>query len=198
MRTASPVLALLLTCVVPAGAQQKTPAPAPAQDKPAAPAAMPSQAPRTLVPLKVQIVLSRYKGEKKIGSLPYMIGVAANERGPSSVRMGIEVPIARRGTGGANYRSVGTNIDVHAESAPDGYYKMLIAVEDSSVHQEPGAASGGTQETAPMADDYPAFRTFKTNFTSLLRDGQSTQYTSAVDPISGEVMRVDVTLNVMK
>jgi hypothetical protein len=197
MRTASPVLALVLTCAMPAGAQQKAP-PAPAQDKPPAAAASPAQGPKPLVPLKVQIVLSRYKGDKKIGSLPYMIGVAANERGPSGLRMGIEVPIARRGTSGANYRSVGTNIDVHAESAHDGYYKMLIAVEDSSVHQEPGTPGGAAPEAAPMADDYPAFRTFKTNFTSLLRDGQSTQYTSAVDPISGEVMRVDVTLNVLK
>ena len=44
----------------------------------------------------------------------------------------------------------------------------------------------------------PAFRSFKSNFTVLLRDGQTTQYTSAVDPVSGEVMKIDVTLNVIK
>jgi hypothetical protein len=32
----------------------------------------------------------------------------------------------------------------------------------------------------------------------VLRDGQSGQFTSAVDPISGEVLKIDVTLNVIK
>ncbi len=32
----------------------------------------------------------------------------------------------------------------------------------------------------------------------VLRDGQSMQYASATDPISGEVMRIDVTLSLAK
>ena len=44
----------------------------------------------------------------------------------------------------------------------------------------------------------PAFRSFKSNFTVVLRDAQTTQYASAVDPVSGEVMKIDITLNVIK
>jgi hypothetical protein len=32
----------------------------------------------------------------------------------------------------------------------------------------------------------------------MLRDGQSTQYTAATDPVSGEVLKIDVTLTVVK
>ncbi len=32
----------------------------------------------------------------------------------------------------------------------------------------------------------------------MLRDGQTTQLTTAADPITGEIMRVDVTLTVIK
>jgi hypothetical protein len=44
----------------------------------------------------------------------------------------------------------------------------------------------------------PAFRSFTSSFNLLLKDGQTAQHTAATDPISGEVIRVDVTLNVLK
>jgi hypothetical protein len=192
---------VVLTCVLTGGllsaAQQKESAP---QEKPAVAAAAPSDA-KALVPLKVQIVLSRFRGDKKIGSLPYQIGVVANERAMTSVRMGIEVPVGR-GSGqnmSVSYRSVGTNIDCLAQSAPGDAYKLAIVVEDSSVLAEAGdkATKPASEQTA-VVSDMPAFRSFKSNFSIMLRDGQTTQYTSAVDPISGEVMKIDVTLNVIK
>ena len=36
------------------------------------------------------------------------------------------------------------------------------------------------------------------SFAILLRDGQTMQYASATDPISGEVMRIDVSLSLAK
>jgi hypothetical protein len=44
----------------------------------------------------------------------------------------------------------------------------------------------------------PMFRSFNSSFQALLRDGQTTQYVSATDPVSGEVMKIDVTLNLLK
>ena len=46
--------------------------------------------------------------------------------------------------------------------------------------------------------DVPVFRSFRSSFAMVLRDGQSMQYASATDPISGEVMRIDVTLSLAK
>ena len=197
MRTVFIVLAYAVALAASGSAQQK-PATPPTLEKPAAAPA--PEAAKPLVPVKVQLVLSRFRGEKKISSLPYMLGVAANERVWTNVRMGIEVPIGRKGDpltpgGGISYRSVGTNIDCMADSTAEGPFRVAIRVEDSSVLAEP---SKGTTDSTPIAGDMPAFRSFKANFTMLLRDGQSTQYTSAVDPVSGEVMKIDVTLNVIK
>ena len=198
MRTISAVLAGVLASAVAVGGAQE-PA-APPQEKPPAPSRAPSEQPKALVPLKVSIVLSRFKGEKKVGSLPYVIGVAANDRTATSLRMGIEAPIGRR-TGSISYRSVGTNIDCRAESVAGDSYKLAITVEDSSVlpeATETPAAGQTTAKSTSLAEDMPAFRSFKSTFIAVLRDGQTTQYTSAVDPISGEVMKIDVTLNVSK
>ena len=199
MRTAFIVLACAVAMATPGGAQQKPPA-GTAPEKPAE-RSSPAEA-KPLIPLKVQIVLSRFKGEKKISNLPYVIGVAANDRFQTNLRMGVEVPIARKGEAmpatGIQYRSVGTNIDCEAHSTADGVYRLIVKVEDSAVLAEPGDGSKGATESTSFVSDMPAFRSFKSNFTVLLRDGQTTQYTSAVDPVSGEVMKIDVTLNVIK
>ena len=45
---------------------------------------------------------------------------------------------------------------------------------------------------------YPAvFRSFDSDNTLVLRDGQTRQYVAAADPVSGETIRVDVTLTVL-
>jgi hypothetical protein len=44
----------------------------------------------------------------------------------------------------------------------------------------------------------PAFRAFNATFSMLLRDGQTMQYASATDSVSGEVVKIDVSLNVLK
>jgi hypothetical protein len=198
MRSVLIVLACTAALVVPGSAQQKPPAGTPDAEKPAG-AATPPQAAKPLVSLKVQLVLSRTKGEKKISSLPYVLGVAANDRSWTNLRMGVDVPIARKGENtpatGISYRSVGTNIDCMAESTADGSYKLTFRLEDSSVLLD-GSPKDNNQTA--IVNDMPAFRSFKSNFIVVLRDGQTTQYASAVDPVSGEVMKIDVTLNVIK
>jgi len=44
----------------------------------------------------------------------------------------------------------------------------------------------------------PTIRTFTSSFSLLLKDGQTAQHTAATDPVSGEVLRVDVTLAILK
>ena len=113
--------ALVLMMTVGAGAQDK-PAPA-VQDKPAAsPAPRPSQ-----VPVKIQLVLSRYQGEKKLSSVPYLMWVTANENRNTSLRMGVKIPVFSGGptAGPYNYQDVGTNIDCTVSTPPDGGYKSI-------------------------------------------------------------------------
>lgn len=160
-----------------------------AQDKPATPPSPAATAPP--VSVKVQLVLSRFQGEKKVSSMPYILQLTANERSTTNLRMGTDVPVAT-GQGGYNYRPVGTNIDCRAETVGDGTYKLYVTVNDSSVRfPEEGKAE-------PRASMAPSFRSFTANFSLLIRDGQTAQYTSATDPASGEVLKVDATLNVLK
>jgi hypothetical protein len=175
-----------------------------AQEKPATekPPQMMTPPSKGLTPLKVQFVLQRVQGEKKISSMPYTLGVLANGR-QTSMRMGITVPVTQSvfapskgdGTSSApmssyTYRDVGTNIDCSAVEAPGGGYSLNITVEDSSIQAE--------GDKTKVGRDAPIFRRFNASFSMLLRDGQTMQYMSVTDPLSGEVMRIDVTLNLAK
>ena len=160
----------------------------------------------TQVPLKVQLVVSRFQGEKKVSSTPYTLAVVANDNTKTSLRMGVDVPVPQTvfSGGGQNtsapvtsysYRSVGTNIDCLARSADGGGFKLDLTVADTSMFvTEKSAGSPSTSTTAGM----PAFRSFTSSFAVLLKDGQTAQHTAATDSVSGEVLRVDVTLTVLK
>jgi hypothetical protein len=199
---------LIASCVLSVAAQDK-PAP-PTQEKPAAATSSQSRPPaadtsRVAVPLKVTVVLSRYRGEKRISSLPYTLGVTANGN-KTTLRMGVDVPVTTTVFGGGdgkntpmssyNYRSVGTNIDCTAfsSSASPGVFDLTITISDSSI----GLDTTEKPEKTGIVANVPSFRNFNSSFSILLRDGQTTQYTSATDPVTGEVTKVDVTLNVLK
>jgi hypothetical protein len=204
-RFATVVLITAMTAAIPVRAQEQPPA-APPEPKSAAARRIPPP-----VPLKVTVTLSRYQGDKRVSSMPYALGVTASGYGPApktTLRMGVDVPITQAvfpgpSTDGKSappvssysYRSVGTNIDCTAtyDEATAGLFQLTLTVSDSSVGLEtPKRAGGG------IVPDVPSFRNFNSSFTALLRDGQTTQYTSATDPVTGELMKIDVTLNLMK
>ena len=154
----------------------------------------------TQVPLRVQLVVSRYAGEKKVSSIPYTFSVVANENEKTSLRMGVDVPVPTTVlTGGTttpsyNYRPVGTNIDCTARTVEGGLFKLNLAVSDSSVFVPEKEGADNPSRLAGV----PAFRSFTSTFKVLVRDGQTAQHTSATDSVSGEVLRIDVTVNVLK
>jgi hypothetical protein len=186
-----------------------------AQDKPAG--TVTAKPPAAHVPLKIQVVISRYQGEKKVSSLPYSLSITGGggstpesmANGPTfigraNLRMGAKVPIAATsytpiaaGGAGVNplvsyqYQDVGTNIDCHVWSADDARFRVEITIEDSSVYSDekeiPGTVKGN-----------PALRSFRASDSMLLKDGATAQFTTATDKVSGETVRVDVTLTVVK
>lgn len=208
----------------PRPAQPPPPAPRPEQPPvplptppppPAPPPAEPDTSPgASLVPLDVQVVISRYQGDKQISRLPYSLAVTANSRNESNLNMGNEVPIpmttfapmppSKPPQGGAapemprpmtsmSYRSVGTAISCRASSREGGQYEVMISVDDTSVLTSDQAARPDA-----LAESMPVFRSFKARNTLLLSNGQTRQYTAAADRVSGEVVRVEVTLKVVK
>jgi hypothetical protein len=154
------------------------------------------------IPLKVQLVLSRYRGEKKIASFPYQLWVTTNER-TTNLRMGLQVPVATTtfGSVGNNttpissysMKDVSTNIDCSATTGlENGVYKLSVTVNDTSVLPREDLKAEPGQVIAP------AFRSFTSSFVILLRDGQTAQYTTATDPVTGEVLKIDATLTVLR
>jgi type II secretory pathway component GspD/PulD (secretin) len=174
-----------------------------AQEQPQASAAPVTPA-RSVTPLKVQVVLSKFQGEKKVSSMPYVLSLSTNG-GRVSLRMGGQVPIVTAlGTPGpvgstpvtsVNYRDIGTSIDCSAAMLDGGRYSVNIGLEDSSVYSENLEHSGLTKAST---SEHPSFNTFKVNETVILRDGESSQFTAATDKVTGQVIKVDVTLTVLK
>ena len=151
-------------------------------------------------------MVSRYSGEKKIGSAPYILSVVANDNDKTSLRMGVDVPVPQSvfspPKAGENasvpvtsysYRSVGTNIDC---CRPDGR-RCVVQAGSGRVGCVRFSPRQAVRTPSGLAG-IPAFRSFTSTFNVLLKDGQTTQHTSATDSISGEVLRVDVTLTVLK
>ena len=188
------VWTVVLTAAAMSGAVARAQQPAPGAPKP------------TLVPLEVEVVLARYQGDKKISSIPYTLNVNANGD-QTTLNMGTEVPVATStfapanpGAGqqavplrSYNYRPIGTNFILRATTVSDNLYQVQLNVEDSSVF-----TPDARQQAMPMAPDVPAFRSFKGVNSLLLKDGQTRQYTVATDRVTGEVLKVDVSLKVLK
>jgi hypothetical protein len=160
-----------------------------------------------LVPLSVDVTVTRYQGEKKISSMPYVLAVNANKlgnAGPSLLRMGARVPVPTTAapvgnpagptspfSGPVNYEDIGTNIDCTAK-VMDGGFEVRISVKDTSVY-------ANIQDNAtPTVGNMPVFRSYQSTNTLVLRDGQSREFTAATDRVSGEVIRIAVTLKVVK
>jgi hypothetical protein len=197
-----PVLVLIAALVsLPAVAQQSQPAAE--SNAPTQSAA--NKPPVPLVPLDIQVVVSRYQGDKKVSSLPYSLGVNANEPGNSRLRMGANVPVpsmaAPKGNptgmsgpmpGPVTYKDIGTNIDCNARTLDEGRFQVMISVEDTSVYTN--VQDGST----PSVEDMPIFRSFRSFNTLVLKDGQTRQFTAATDRVNGEVVKIDVTLRVVK
>jgi hypothetical protein len=143
------------------------------------------------VPLRVQVVISRYEGDKKVSSMPYMLSVNAG-RG-ASLRMGSRVPIATAGAT-ANmpttfqYQEIGTSIDCSTGVLDDGRFRLELTIDDSSVDEQLRGSGG----------ERPSLRSFRAVNSVVLKDGQTAQFTSAVDKVTGAATKVDVSVTVVK
>jgi type II/III secretion system protein len=167
------------------------------------------------IPVELQVVVSRYQGDKRISSLPYLLSL---KTGPTSgglsvfrvgygasLRLGSQVPIRTQvvtpaadgkpatTTESVNYQNVGMQIDCGAVALEDGRYEVTLTINESSVVTDPQEA-----KTTAASGGYPLLRSYQSTNTLFVKDGQTTQFTAATDRVSGEVVRVEVKLTVVK
>lgn len=174
-----------------------------AQDKEkSAESAKPAATEKSVTPLRVQVVFTEFDGDKKVGSLPYTFLVNADDRGaPAAVRMTLHIPVEMSSAGGAKHVGqypLSTNLDGRAEKTEDGRFLLRLSLEKDSIYmaganQKPSSLGGNEVST-----DEPVQQDFRTQVNLLIRDGQTIQSTVAADPVTGHVMKVDVTLNVIR
>ena len=150
--------------------------------------------------VRIDLLLTEYDGQKKISSLPYAIYAEsypqqgrAQER---SLRMGVRVPVPVD-SGGNNfqYMNVGTDIDCRAWTLGEGSYDVSMTVNRSSIYT-PG--QGENEGEQIHAGGRMVIRNFSTNFDLKLHDGETTDGTSATDPLNGHILKISVTLHVIK
>jgi hypothetical protein len=154
-----------------------------------------TEARKVFIPLRVQVLFSEFDGEKKISSLPYTLMVNSDAGGPlASIRMGLRVPIHTGGSSAMTYVDMGTNIDGRAERLDDGRFLLSLSVERSSAY----SPTGNLPDTKAVGSDSPVIQQFRSQLNLIIRDGQTVQSTVSTDPVTGRVIRVDVTINIAK
>jgi hypothetical protein len=157
-------------------------------------------------PIKVQIVFTEFEGDKKVKSLPYVMYMNAPDSselraGWVKFRIGSRLPVYV-GKNEMQYMDVGTNVDARSAYTGEGHVLLQMTLERSWVEGEvsvpmtksdnsPSDPSGGRFQE-------PIVRGFKSELDLKLREGQPVESNMATDPISGKVLKVEISFTVVK
>jgi len=132
-------------------------------------------------PVKLQVVITRGEGDKKIRE-PYSL-LASSSGEVISLRIGHEVPVSTTGPNGQSrytLQQVGTQIDVAITSIPgDGRYKVQLTV---------------TKRLTVDRNTAPTFYNFVFAGTLLLKNGETAPII-ATDLVTNETWQTDLTVS---
>jgi hypothetical protein len=137
--------------------------------------------------LKITVVLSRVNGDKRLSNLPFVLLVTSREPA-TTVQMSSQVPIPTMidGKSGFSYQSIGTSVRAQATPLEGGAFSISLNINDSQMLSETGGAAAGRMQS------------FSSDTKLVLKDGGAIQYNAATDKVTGDVVKVDVAMNVIK
>ncbi len=138
--------------------------------------------------LRVRFVETRQHGDKTISSRPCVLTLHADEK-PTKVFAGRQVSLTTsdKGAPAVLFKNAGVEAQVSAQSLGEGRYRLEARFEDASVLGPSASATSPNHEN-------PILQTVKGESKVTLREGETVPFASAVDPISGDLVRVDVAL----
>jgi len=174
------------------------------QDKPKSDETPKAEAQTT--PVKLQIVFTEFEGDKKVKSLPYTLYINALnatelKAGWVKLRIGSRVPVYV-GNNQIQYLDVGTNLDARSAYPGDGRLLLQLNLERSWVEGDVSVpvtkTEGAQSEISSGRFREPIIRNFRSELDLKLREGQSVESTMATDPISGKVLKVEVSFIILK
>jgi hypothetical protein len=136
--------------------------------------------------VRVDFLFTEYNGQQKISSLPYTMYIeASREPRPGKLRIRDDFHV-----------QVETDIDCFVYADEGGSYELTTNVNRVSAYS---AADGQSEPAAiPSANDRPVNRMFTVQFDLELHDGETMEGVSATDPFNGHVLKITVTLRVLK
>ena len=152
-------------------------------------------------PLRVSVTFTEFEGDKKVKSLPYSMVVIADGRPPKSVlKIGSRVPVYTGKENGMQYLDVGSNLECQAFRTKDNRFDIKLDLDRSWVEGDvPVPVDRGTSsQSSPGQFPEPIVRQFRSALSLTLRDGQTIESMFATDPLSGKVLKAEVSLTVVK
>lgn len=148
--------------------------------------------------LKIDFLLTEYNGQQTISNTAYHLGMEAGpDQREGKIRMGVKVPVAQ-GNNDFQYMLIGTDIDCAVKTLGDGSYDLHLIISRSSIYAETSNGSQAQAETPHPIGTHPVIQQFSTDFPLNMHDGETAEGTSATDPFSGHVLKINVTLHVVK
>src|SRR5438445_7206720 len=127
-------MACLLAAPVAASAQEKSSS---------------ASASEAATPLKLQVVMTRYDGDKKVSSMPYTMLVNASEpiakATQAEMMMGVQVPLTVqiKEVPTVVFKDVGAKIVCTATPVGGGRYRLVLAIEQSLVAVDASSRQNG-------------------------------------------------------
>jgi hypothetical protein len=137
--------------------------------------------------LRVQFQETRLRGESTVATRLYSLALHADAE-EARVFVGIQAAISVAGKDAPTtlFKNAGVEGRVKVETLSDGRYRLNAHFEESSLL----AAAGGSATTG----DNPILRVLRGESGLVLREGETVPFASAVDPVTGEIVRVDLTV----
>jgi hypothetical protein len=146
------------------------------------------------VPVRIDVTLSRYLGDKRVSNLPFTLLTLAN--GSVSLRVGSQVPVPQNPLNSNvvtyTYQNVGTNIDAVTSPLGSDRFSLELRLNDTSVTEPPAPSAAEPTRTMPI------LRTHVLSTRLILRDGQTTELVVAADKVTGETIKAEVRVTVVK
>ncbi|HUL75624.1 MAG TPA: hypothetical protein VL691_00040 [Vicinamibacteria bacterium] len=156
-----------------------------AQEPPAAKQAEAEKAPGKR--LHVRFQETRQRGESATPARPSVLVLHADGK-PARVFLGTQVTLTTsdKTAPATLFKNAGVEAEVTATTLADGRYRLDVKFEEG------GVLTG--DEGAPPGDN-PILRIVRGKSRLVLREGETVPFVSAVDPVTGEVVHVDVTVS---
>jgi hypothetical protein len=154
-----------------------------------------------LTSLKITLILHEFDGNHEVASLPYEVSVATmigtgHHTSRGSARVGTRIPVLTE-KGSFTYVDIGTSYDCQVSAWSGGRFRIETSLDRSSVSTT-DAENIKAKGIPAESPENPRINSLRLSFDVLLRDGETQEASTATDPLTGHIWKVEIRLKVLK